>query len=113
MSRTAPGCSPGCCGPTRPARPQALSCPEGEESDTLGGLVTERLGRLPEVGDAVVLSARDLEHRDANGLPGESEVELAVDRMDGYRIDRLRLRRTGGATAAGPGHGVTDDGSPG
>ncbi|TQN38005.1 CBS domain containing-hemolysin-like protein [Blastococcus colisei] len=77
-----------------------LDLPEAEESDTLGGLLTERLGRLPDVGDAVLLSARDLERTDDDGLPTRTEVQVTVTRLDGRRVDRLRLRRNGGATAA-------------
>lgn len=85
-----------------------LELPEGAESDTLGGLLTERLGRLPEVGDAVFLPAKDVERVDDDGLPTDSEVEITVTRLDGRRVDRVRLRRNGGATAAGRGPGIGD-----
>jgi CBS domain containing-hemolysin-like protein len=70
-----------------------LDLPEAEESDTVGGLLTERLGRLPEVGDVVTLEARDRELRDGDGLPTRVEIELRVSRLDGRRVDRVRLRR--------------------
>ena len=70
-----------------------LELPEGEESDTLGGLVVERLGRLPGVGDAVELRATDLADVDADGIPREVRVTLEVSRLDGRRVDRLVLRR--------------------
>jgi CBS domain containing-hemolysin-like protein len=46
--------------------------------DTAGGLIMERLGRLPRVGDAV----------DYEGW------QLTVERLDGRRIDRVLARRT-------------------
>lgn len=45
--------------------------------ETLGGLVMARLGRIPEVGDEVVVDG----------------VRLRVERMDGRRVDRLRVER--------------------
>ncbi len=70
-----------------------LELPEPERSDTLGGLLTERLGRLPEIGDAVSLLVPDTGSTDSDGLPGAAEVELAVTRLDGRRVDRVRVRR--------------------
>jgi CBS domain containing-hemolysin-like protein len=63
-----------------------IMLPESEEGDyeTLAGLVTERLGRVPRVGDAVELQARDDENR-------RRSVRLTVRRMDALRVDRLRL----------------------
>jgi CBS domain containing-hemolysin-like protein len=60
--------------------------PESEDGDyeTLAGLVTDRLGRLPRVGDAVELEARDDEG-------ARRTVRLSVRRMDALRVDRLRL----------------------
>ncbi len=79
-----------------------LDLPESREYDTLGGLVLEHLGRLPDLGDSVVLPARDHSRPDADGLPENSRVELTVTRMDGHRVDRVRLRRVGGATRVRP-----------
>lgn len=53
---------------------------ESEHYETLAGLVLHRLGRMPVVGDTVTETVPA--HR----------VELAVERMDGLRIDRVRLR---------------------
>jgi CBS domain containing-hemolysin-like protein len=77
-----------------------LELPEGEESDTLGGLVVERLGRMPEVGDAVILTASDHADLDEDGLPRAAKVRLEVARLDGRRVDRLVLRRLGDEAAA-------------
>ena len=70
-----------------------LRLPDAEESDTLGGLVTERLGRLPDDGDTVRCEAVSLTDRDEDGIPAQVSVELVVTRLDGRRVDRLRLRR--------------------
>ncbi len=70
-----------------------LELPEPEHSDTLGGLLTERLGRLPEIGDAVTLAVADTGSPDSDGLPLPTNVELAVTRLDGRRVDRVRVRR--------------------
>jgi CBS domain containing-hemolysin-like protein len=70
-----------------------LELPEGEESDTLGGLVVERLGRMPEVGDAVELTATDHADVDEDGVPRQAKVRLEVSRLDGRRVDGLVLRR--------------------
>ena len=79
-----------------------LELPEPEQSDTLGGLLTERLGRLPEVGDAVTMTVPDLAHRDGDGLPRAATVELAVTRLDGRRVDRLQVLRLQADGAAPP-----------
>ncbi|HEU4492094.1 MAG TPA: hemolysin family protein [Jiangellales bacterium] len=73
-----------------------LELPEGEESDTLGGLVVERLGRMPEVGDAVELTATDHADVDEDGIPRGAKVRLEVSRLDGRRVDGLVLRRLDG-----------------
>lgn len=53
-----------------------LPIPDGSAYETVGGFVMARLGRLPAVGDEVPLRG----------------VILAVERMDGRRVDRLRAR---------------------
>jgi CBS domain containing-hemolysin-like protein len=63
-----------------------IALPESDDGDyeTLAGLVSDRLGRVPRVGDAVELVARDDE--------GERRIAtLSVRRMDALRVDRLRL----------------------
>jgi magnesium and cobalt exporter, CNNM family len=53
-----------------------IDLPEGDgDYETVAGLVVTRLRRLPQVGDQV-------------RLPG---VTLTVERMDGHRVDRIRL----------------------
>ena len=70
--------------PDEAARAVGLALPEDEEYETLGGLVAMRLGRMPEEGDVVEL--------DAGSDDGRSHhVRLVVQRLDGLRVDRLRL----------------------
>lgn len=68
-----------------------LEIPEARESDTLGGLITERLERFPQVGDEVVLQVRDESQPEADGLPRPMAARLAVTRLDGWRADRVVL----------------------
>ncbi|WP_062465480.1 hemolysin family protein [Demequina maris] len=66
-----------------------LELPEARESDTLGGLLTERLERFPRVGDVVELEARDESARDEDGLPTPVTANMRVTRLDGHRVDRV------------------------
>lgn len=68
-----------------------LELPEAKESDTLGGLITEQLGRFPQVGDEVVMAARNESRLDSLGLPTPVAVRVRVTRLDGWRVDRLVL----------------------
>lgn len=68
-----------------------LQLPEAKESDTLGGLMTEQLGRFPKVDDEVTVAAFDETRRDKVGLPVPVNVRLRVTRLDGWRVDRLVL----------------------
>ncbi len=66
-------------GTTRPdelAYLAALTVPDDGPYETLGGLVMERLGRIPVAGDVVTVA----------------DVELTVEAMDGRRVDRVRVR---------------------
>jgi CBS domain containing-hemolysin-like protein len=63
-----------------------IAIPEDEDYETLAGLIAAKLQRMPEVGDSV-----ELETSDTEGAP--IDVTLAVTRMDGLRVDRVRLRR--------------------
>ncbi len=68
-----------------------IELPEGRESDTLGGIITEQLGRFPRVGDEVLLDVRDETRPDGDGLPTPAIARLKVTRLDGWRVDRLTL----------------------
>ena len=52
-----------------------ISIPESPSYDTVGGFVMARLGRVAQVGDTVL----------------EDHVAITVERMDGRRIDRVRV----------------------
>lgn len=58
--------------------------PEEEDFETLGGLIANRLERVPRIGDSVELVLSDHQNR-------KHKVKLEVERMDGRRVDRLRL----------------------
>ncbi len=67
--------------------------PEGEY-ETIGGLVLEQLGHIPQTGETVELPALD-----ADGLPDESmRWQATVVQMDGRRIDLLELTEVGAHT---------------
>jgi len=63
--------------------------PDHEDYDTIAGLVLRALGRVPVVGDIAEVQVPDRSDPDE---PGEQLVTLGVERMDGRRIDRLRMR---------------------
>ena len=66
--------------------------PEGEY-ETIGGLVLQRLGRIPVAGDTVQLSGYE-----ADGISDASaRWQARVIRMDGRRIDLLELTRQEGS----------------
>lgn len=65
-----------------------VQLPTGEQSETLGGLIVERLGRIAGEGDVVIVSARVI----GADEPVEREVALTVRAMEGRRIDRVRAR---------------------
>ncbi len=52
-----------------------IPIPESPSYDTVGGFVMARLGRIARVGDAVT----------------EGNVTITVERMDGRRVDRVRV----------------------
>ena len=63
-----------------------LRLPEGGPYDTVGGLVMQRLGRIPAIGDRVVVDG----------------VAVTVTRMERRRVDRVQLALAGAAPAARP-----------
>lgn len=71
-----------------------LDLPEGEESDTIGGLITEKLDRMPHVGDVVRVDALDHVNRDEDDLPTKAAVELSVQKMARRRVGRVRVTVT-------------------
>ncbi|MGK2933275.1 MAG: hemolysin family protein [Solirubrobacterales bacterium] len=61
--------------------------PEDEDYETVAGLIGMELGRVPGRGDTVRVPATE------EGDDPDPEVELTVLRMDGLRVDRVRLVR--------------------
>ena len=74
-SSMAPGCWSGLQRPDEIKAAIGVELPEGAEYETVAGLILQLLGRLPDVGDEVT-------------VPG---AKLRVERLDGRRIDRIRL----------------------
>ena len=76
------------------AEATGFRAPEGEY-ETIGGLVLQELGHIPEPGESVELSAFDPDG------PLEDPVRwlATVVRMDGRRIDLLELTELGHAAA--------------
>jgi CBS domain containing-hemolysin-like protein len=74
--------------------------PEDEEYETLAGLLADRLGRVPALGDEVTLVLTE---------PGEDPVTvaLAVLAVDGLRVDRVLATVT--RPAAGSGSDTEED----
>lgn len=70
--------------PDEATRLTGLTLPEDDEYETLGGLIGLRLGHLPELGESV-----ELRSRTSDGAP--RLVTMTVARMDGMRVDRIRL----------------------
>ncbi|NLT05572.1 MAG: HlyC/CorC family transporter [Solirubrobacterales bacterium] len=72
--------------PDEVARTAHVRIPEDEDYDTIAGLISDELQRIPRVGDAI-----ELDTTDTDGAP--LQVTLTVTRMDNLRVDRVRLRR--------------------
>jgi CBS domain containing-hemolysin-like protein len=77
-----------------------VDLPTHEDYDTLGGLLLRELGRIPTPGDAVEVPLRI--RFDDEGEAHASEVaRLTVVRMDGLRVDKVRLQVLPGAHGGG------------
>ncbi|TFD81216.1 hemolysin family protein [Cryobacterium fucosi] len=74
-----------------------ITVPDDGPYETVAGFVMSELGRLPVVGDTVMIDAG----------------EFTVERLDGRRIDRLRFTPTLEPGALEPGSGEPDAGRPG
>jgi CBS domain containing-hemolysin-like protein len=70
--------------PDEVARAIGIVLPEDEEYETLGGLLSVRLGRVPRVGDVLELDTEDVERRPVH-------LTLTVIGVDGLRVDLIRL----------------------
>ncbi|WP_236757680.1 hemolysin family protein [Aeromicrobium sp. PE09-221] len=67
-----------------------IALPESEDYETIAGLVLERLGRLADRGDQVVLELTQTPDSDEESLV-PLLVTLTVERVDGRRIDRVSM----------------------
>lgn len=65
-----------------------IELPEGEDYDTVAGLVLKSLGRIPTAGEYVVVPLAEPHDDD----PPARNAVLTVESMEGLRIDRLSLR---------------------
>ncbi len=74
--------------PDEIAEKTGVQLPEDEDYETVAGLVTMELGRVPGLADSVRVEAQE-----AGNGGARFEVELTVLRMDGLRIDRVRLEK--------------------
>jgi len=71
---------PGVMRPDELTEVTGLSVPEDAAYETLGGLVMSRLGRVPVVGDEVVVGS------------GRARVVVRVEAMEGRRVERIIVR---------------------
>jgi CBS domain containing-hemolysin-like protein len=71
--------------PDEVAAVTGIVLPEDDEYETIAGLVTVRLERVPELGDRVEIEAVD---RDG----ARHRVDLRVVLLEGHRVDRIRMR---------------------
>ena len=76
--------------PDEVASATAIALPEHEDYDTVAGMFLRMLGRMPERGDQVVVRLPVRLDERGDPLP-EDEAVVAVERLDGLRIDRLSL----------------------
>ena len=80
-----------------------LELPDAEDTSTLTGLLSERLDRLPRVGDEIGLRARDQLNRDDDDLPTHARVHLVVESVEDNRVGSLRATAERGVDPAGSG----------
>jgi CBS domain containing-hemolysin-like protein len=67
-----------------------VELPDHEDYDTIGGLVMQVLGRVPERGDVAEVPVPD--RSDPDQPERQKLAVLTVDHMDGLRIDQISLR---------------------
>ena len=78
-----------------------ITLPDGEDYDTIGGLVMQVLGKVPEAGDRAEVAVPDLSDPDE---PREQLAVLTVERMEGLRVDRIGLHLLSGSAGEGTDH---------
>ncbi|RPF21871.1 hemolysin family protein [Myceligenerans xiligouense] len=82
---------PGLMRPDEVGDATGIEVPEAEHADTIGGMITERIGRFARTGDAIEADAFDRSHLDDDGLPIPVRARLEVTGVDGRRVARVRL----------------------
>ncbi|GAB4085202.1 hemolysin family protein [Myceligenerans cantabricum] len=82
---------PGLMRPDEVGDATGIALPEAEHADTIGGMVTEQIGRFARTGDAITTDALDGSHLDEDGLPTPVRARLEVTGIDGRRVARVRL----------------------
>ncbi|MBE1875858.1 hemolysin family protein [Myceligenerans pegani] len=82
---------PGLMRPDEVGDTTGIELPEAEHADTVGGMITERIGRFARTGDAVTTDALDRARLDDDGLPTPVRARLEVTGIDGRRVARVRL----------------------
>jgi CBS domain containing-hemolysin-like protein len=89
VHRTADGgwSVPGLLRPDEVLEVTGLVIPDDPAYETVGGYVMARLGRLAEVGDEVGEEVGD----EASGEAGTGAVRVRVERIDGRRVERVRV----------------------
>jgi CBS domain containing-hemolysin-like protein len=86
-----------------------IALPEDDDFDTVAGLVLDRLGHVPAVGESVTVeltpptTVADL---DAAPTDEPQVAVLTVEQLDGRRVDRLRLALTHRVAEGEPGKGA-------
>lgn len=86
-----------CAGLLRPdeiARFAGVVLPEGKLTESLSGLITERLERFPREGDVITVAAQDRNRLDGDGMATSAEAALRVLHLDGTRADLVRITLT-------------------
>jgi CBS domain containing-hemolysin-like protein len=67
-----------------------VALPEDEDYDTLAGLVLDRLGRVPAVGESVTVELPPPTTMDEAPENPQAAI-LTVERLQGLRVDRVGL----------------------
>lgn len=73
---------PGLLRPDELAERIGIVLPEGDDYETIGGLIMKELGQIPSTGDLVKVTANE----------GSHTALLRVESMDGRRVERVRMR---------------------
>lgn len=66
-----------------------IRLPEGEDYETIAGLILKELGRVAERGDTVTIVVTSIEDEEEV----REDIILTVERLEGRRIDRVLMER--------------------